>query len=490
MAAHLETMVSEIHLEEFLTRYENALVRGEACLFAGAGLSQPFVNWKELLRELAEDIGLDVDREHDLVAVAQYHYNDRKTRSKINQKLIDEFTRDAKLTENHKLIANLPIRTVWTTNYDTLLEEAFKNAHKRCDVKIAPENLATTVYHADVTIYKMHGDINSPDKAVLTKQDYENYNKHRQLFTTCLQGDLVTKTFLFLGFSFTDPNIDYILSRIRVLLGKNTRDHYCVMRRIPKPKPLRGAAKADYEYQLRSQQHRITDLALYGIRVLLVEDFSEITEMLRRLNRRAHLNDVFVSGSAADYSPRGKGKLEELAIMLGRELFNRGFNLVSGFGLGIGGHVVTGSLEASYGKHESIDERMALLPFPQGVVPEGMTHEEFLRKYREDMLRRATFAIFISGNKHDATSGSVTLANGVLQEFELAKELKLYPVPIGATGHASARIWEIVYPKLHEYFPNMRIKGNFQTLNNQKKSNREIVDAVFAIINRVKGRSK
>ena len=36
-------------------------------------------------------------------------------------------------------------------------------------------------------------------------------------FISALRGDLIEKTFLFLGFSFTEPSIDYIFSRVRVL---------------------------------------------------------------------------------------------------------------------------------------------------------------------------------------------------------------------------------------------------------------------------------
>ena len=78
----------------------------------------------------------------------------------------------------------------------------------------------------------MHGDISLPHEAVLTKDDYENYNNKRQLFTTALQGDLVSKTMLFIGFSFDDPNLEYILSRIRILLGQNQRTHYCFMKQV------------------------------------------------------------------------------------------------------------------------------------------------------------------------------------------------------------------------------------------------------------------
>ena len=44
----------------FLKEYIKAIRDGNAAVFAGAGLSRPsgFVDWKELLRPLAEEIGL------------------------------------------------------------------------------------------------------------------------------------------------------------------------------------------------------------------------------------------------------------------------------------------------------------------------------------------------------------------------------------------------------------------------------------------------
>ena len=50
-------------VSDFKRQYVKAIQEGYAAIFAGAGLSRPsgFVNWKELLRELAEEIHLDVE---------------------------------------------------------------------------------------------------------------------------------------------------------------------------------------------------------------------------------------------------------------------------------------------------------------------------------------------------------------------------------------------------------------------------------------------
>lgn len=453
-----------VNLETFYGHFEKALEEGYAALFAGADLSRPsgFVNRKELLRDIANELGLDVDRESD----------------------IEEFTKDAKLTENHRLITGLPIKTVWTTNYDQLLEQAYRETRKRPDVKIKQDDLAVTIPKRDVTIYKMHGDFSQPQNAVLTKEDYETYNEHRALFSEKLKGDLIEKTFLFLGFSFTDPNIDYILGRIRALLGQNQREHYCIMRRPQIPKE-EGRAKAQFKYEKTKLDLRIADLKRYGIRALLVDDYAEVTAILKELSRRSHRKDIFVSGSASDFSPMGRERVEKLAREIGQEIIRKGHNLVSGIGLGIGGVVILGAMEELYTDDKSeFGDRTTLRPFPQGP-PRGMTRETFWTRYREDMIANAGFAVFLCGNKVDPSTGKTVIASGVMKEFEITKRLNRYPIPVGATGHAARRIWEEVNGSLDRFFPNGGVKGHFQTLRDTKSSNEEIVEAIFAIAKRV-----
>ncbi len=121
-----------VRLEEFYDHFTRALLEGNGAIFAGAGLSRSagFVDWKGLMAEIAQDLDLDIDKETDLIALAQYHLNNRASRGKLNRKLIEEFTEDVSITENHRLIANLPIKTIWTTNYDTLIEQAIREANK------------------------------------------------------------------------------------------------------------------------------------------------------------------------------------------------------------------------------------------------------------------------------------------------------------------------------------------------------------------------
>jgi hypothetical protein len=287
-----------------------------------------------------------------------------------------------------------------------------------------------------------------------------------------------------LGFSFTDPNIDYILGRIRALLGQNQREHYCIMRRPQIPKE-EGRAKAQFKYEKTKLDLRIADLKRYGIRALLVDDYAEVTAILKELSRRSHRKDIFVSGSASDFSPMGRERVEKLAREIGQEIIRKGHNLVSGIGLGIGGVVILGAMEELYTDDKSeFGDRTTLRPFPQ-EPPRGMTRETFLTRYREDMIANAGFAVFLCGNKLDPSTGKTVIASGVMKEFEITKRLNRYPIPLGATGHAARRIWEEVNGSLDRFFPNGGVKGHFQTLRDTKSTNEEIVEAIFAIAKRV-----
>lgn len=175
----------------FIKQYAKAMASGDAALFAGAGLSRAAgsADWRELLKEVAEDLSLDIDRETDLIAVAQYHLNEKRNRARLNQAIVEKLSEVTEPTTSHRILARLPIRVVWTTNYDQLLERAYEAAGKRVDLKVTQENLSTTTPGRDVVINKMHGCVTQAHQAVVTKDDYEKYEQTRSLFVESLKGD-------------------------------------------------------------------------------------------------------------------------------------------------------------------------------------------------------------------------------------------------------------------------------------------------------------
>jgi hypothetical protein len=81
--------------EDFLTTMLKELRENNAAVFVGAGLSKAagYVDWPGLLSPIAKALGLDITKEADLVAVAQYHLNaNASNRHNLNQLLIEEFS--------------------------------------------------------------------------------------------------------------------------------------------------------------------------------------------------------------------------------------------------------------------------------------------------------------------------------------------------------------------------------------------------------------
>jgi len=460
----------------FIKRYAQAMDSGDVALFVGAGLSRAagYVDWRALLREIATDLGLDIDRETDLIAVAQYHLNEKRSRGRLNQAIVEELAGTATPTRTHSILARLPVPTAWTTNYDQLLEKSFEDAGKIVDLKLTQENLAHTRRGRDVVLYKMHGCVTQSHEAIVTKDDYEQYTLRRPLFVESLKGDLIEKTFLFLGFSFTDPNIDYILSRVRVLLGANVREHFCIMRSPQRPERLIGRRKAEYEYERRSTTLRQADLLRFGIETIWVEDFSHVELLLSALSSFIHRKTVFVSGAAHDPSPLGRGRLDDLAREFGARLMGQGYNLVSGFGLGLGEQCVVGALRALYGIPKGSDlERLVVRPFPRVERPKQQQQNT---RHREDLIARSGIIVVIAGNR------GIESSPGVLEEVEIGLRERKRIIPIGATGHAARTVWERASADPERFLPGIKGGKELAVLGDSGASNEQILNALFRLL--------
>lgn len=470
-----------VSIEKFMREYVRAISEGYAAVFAGAGLSRDsgYANWKELIRPLATDIGLNIDKEHDLVAVAQYYRNEHGSRASINQEILNEYTRGVNLNINIDILTRLPISTYWTTNYDELIEEGLKKNNRKADIKTTQESLAVNIYDRDAVVFKMHGDVRCPSNAVLTKDDYEIYEEERRLFRTALQGDLISKTFLFIGFSFEDPNLDYILSRIRVLLGESSREHYCFFEKIKK---RNGESDEDFQYNAARQDLRLKDLRRYGIQAVLLDSYSEITEILRQIEHGYLLKNIFISGCLEKYeSPWTEDNVNSFTHGLAKLLVQNDYRIISGFGWGIGSTIINGALEEIMeSKYKHIDEHLCLRPFPQ-IFSGTMPAECLKRKYREEMIQQAGIAVFIFGDKKDKNDqDNFVVANGMLEEFEIAKSQGKIIIPVGSTGGASRVILNKVINDIHEY---SCIEEYIQELSTVTDYNR-LIDLILEIIKR------
>ncbi len=435
-----------------MDRYSKEIEEGTAALFLGAGMSMSsgIVDWKTLVSPLASEIGLDISREHDFVGIAQHYLNHKQNnRSELTRIIIEQMSGMTTPSKNHLILAQLPISTYWTTNYDRLIEDAFKQVGKRADPKYCVQHLCTTSPKRDAVIYKMHGDIEHAHEVVLCKDDYETYERDRGAFSTALSGDLISKTFLFMGISFTDPNLDYILSRIRVGFKKHQRQHYCLQKKI-KQSDFENEEEAHY-HQIK-QNLQIEDLKRFNIETILVDEYDQITEVLAEIQNRYKRKTVFVSGSASEYGQWGKSGVENFMKELGQSIVENGYRIASGIGLGIGAPLITGGIEAVYrGDKGSIDDYLQMKLFPL-FIENPKEREVVWEKYRHDIIEKAGIAIFVYGNK--LVKDEIVLADGLEKEFTIAQNKGLKLLPVGSTGFMAKELWLRVNNNFDSFYPD------------------------------------
>lgn len=468
---------------EFIELYTKFLLNGTGGLFIGAGLSMRagYPSWRQLVRDMAEEIGLDASREDDLAGVVQYFLNKAgKTRTRLARAITEHFGEEKPIPPVFRILARLPLTRVWTTNYDTLPERAWREHRKRLDVKNRDKDVASENPWCHAVLYKMHGSVEHPGEVVIAKGDYEAYRRKHAGFLQLLTGQLISQHLLFLGFSFTDPNLSYLFTLIRESFEDTPPEHFAIVRQ---PRREDYDEEARFEYAKRRHVLWVDDLQNYGLQCVEIDDYEEIGEILEAVERRLAMGSVMLSGSfpdnydAADAGQRGK--IEAVAQAVGRMLAKHNFRFVSGFGSVIGSAGLSGALE-EYNKQDTPNFARSLLlrPFPQ-LIPAGWERQDYYRRYREDLATEAGACVFVAGVKDD--NGKRGIADGVIAEFEIAVAAKRYPIPIGATGGAAREIWARVNTDYERHLGALP-RDLYDTLNDDSASADALAIAVEKIL--------
>ena len=433
----------------YLDQIAGQMKQGDISVFAGAGLSvaSGYVDWKKLLEPISKQLRLNANI--DLTEIAQY-YKNKYERQGLNSLVFNEFDKVPKNNENVNWLAKMPISEFWTTNYDDVIEQSVKKEGKNVQVIVKQEDFKYHKTGREVTIYKMHGDKDSPDDVVLTKEDYQNYDSTRGVFTKLLSVELIRRTFLFIGFSFNDPNMERILSIAKQSLkGKSPQTHYCFMRKIQLTDYLDEKNKLNHEnikkyiQDKNYQELRINAMAKYGILTILVNDYEEITLMLRYLYNNYITNNVFVSGginpeTLSDYgnfdmkqdTNSNLGPAENFLTLLGKALIDNNFHIYTGFGAGVGNYILSGVLLSDKNKYTNIGIINNEIHISSLVEVDNLTK----KRIREKMIGQCSSSIIVFGYGNEDS--------GTYEEYEIAEKAGKYIVPIKKTGLAAENIYE------------------------------------------------
>jgi len=92
----------------FIAEYARWLDQGTAAFFVGAGLSRQagYPDWRTLLKEIADELKINLDQEHDLAGVAQWYINKSgRQKTRIAQTIKDSFPDKAEVPQAQRIMA-------------------------------------------------------------------------------------------------------------------------------------------------------------------------------------------------------------------------------------------------------------------------------------------------------------------------------------------------------------------------------------------------
>lgn len=234
---------------EFSENLVEAISERRLIPFIGAGFSKNInINiptWAEAINQAAELLGYDSDIlkvQGDYLQIAEYLDIKRKL-GQLYSKLDKEIDNPAFQVADslpHLLLPYIDAQSIYTTNWDCWIEEGFKNqqipflkivSHEdfvkpeifrptRSDISrcLYKELKSIKKNFNETAIVKFHGDFGNHASIVFKESHYYDRLDFEHPLDIKLRSDMIGKSMLFIGYSFSDPNIRYVWHKLNKMM--------------------------------------------------------------------------------------------------------------------------------------------------------------------------------------------------------------------------------------------------------------------------------
>lgn len=418
--------------------FVNSVQNKRGVLFIGSGISAAsgFKSWNELLNSFYPKIYKISHEHYSLPQIAQFMANE------INEFALKKYISDQyympKIEDNPYLnyITKININKIWTTNYDTLIEDMY--GKRNCIVRVGDIDMAGTHYSDKIEIIKMHGCVTSIKDIIITQDDYDFYQLNHPNICRRLITDMNENSFLFIGYGYNDPDIHNILRTSqwseRMPLGR----HYLV-------------TKKDNS---KLQKIWAKNLSRFGIYTIYINEYLELQNILQEISYKSRGKSIFVSGSHNTPSEFTKNIIKMIVNIF---IEHDDVILIDGQSSGIGSKILSEYTMICAKKNIDRLKRIKSFPNPYALNKKFASNEKLipiLQDFREELFKNTQLFIVFDG------------AMGTKAEFELAKKYgcKIYPI----ANKYSPLMMEIINDSYVQSYMNSYI-NYFEKLKKRKK---------------------
>lgn len=418
--------------EHFLKQFSQQALDGRISLFLGAGGScdAGYPNWADLFAPFAKELGTPIDESTDYYRLAQYYSNafgQPELRKRINERINRNDFQSPLLEE----LIDVGFTNIWTTNFDETIESNYKKRNILINKVFRDSDFSNIDISKRINVIKMNGDITNPEGIVATQSDYERYVDTHRIMLMFFKRELISSTFLFVGYSFMDHLVLDCISEIERYLGQSTTYHYTIMKN--------KQTEPYFKYFINDLEQR------YHIRVLLVDDYQDIPLVLSKLNDKIRSKRVFISGAFSAYDAELEEYSHELSRSLTSSLLSNDYRIVNGIGRRFGTHLIGYANEylAKQGI-KNVEKHLVVKPF----VGHESDAAQKKKQLREQVIGQCGASIFVFG---DEDKNSVNTLSGVFEEFEIACKQHKTIIPIAYPNMVSESIWKKVKSNLTQF---------------------------------------
>lgn len=119
----------------------------------------------------------------------------------------------------HQSIVKLErCKIFYTTNYDNFIERALRSSGR--NVNVTTSELSINHHKLSDEVVKFHGDFNDPANMVLSESQYLSRMRLESAMDPKLRSDVLGRAVIFIGYSFIDPNVNYLFHVVSQLFNR------------------------------------------------------------------------------------------------------------------------------------------------------------------------------------------------------------------------------------------------------------------------------
>lgn len=211
-------------LKSHIKDIQKAAKEDNLVVFVGAGVSNNsgVPVWNKLTEAFKSELPEFAKNISDDLKLAQIY---KTTYPSKFLETVRTVLKDGEIVPNaiHNAILDLKPCHIITTNYDDLIEQACKGRFELYQTVSSDDDMVS-IPNTHI-IVKMHGEYGKGN-IVLAEEDYYDYSRNFPLLRAFVLSLLASKTVLFIGFSFNDINLKYILREIQTVLCRKMRPVY------------------------------------------------------------------------------------------------------------------------------------------------------------------------------------------------------------------------------------------------------------------------